>query len=301
MKYYGIPLGLLLVSLLGANAQVSVEVTQEQDQFLPGEALAVAVRITNRSGQTLRLGADADWLTFTIENRNGRVVPKTGDVPVAGEFTLESSKVATKRLNLAPYFMLSEPGHYSVVATLHLKEWGRELSSPPKEFDLIQGGRLWEQEIGVPQAGANSNAPPELRRYVLQQANYLKKQLRLYLRVTDSYGKDVCVRPVGPLVSFSRPTPQVDRFSNLHVLYQAGPRYFTYSVFNPDGELLTRKTYEFGASRPRLRVDDEGKIMVVGGLRHFRATDVPTPTPEELEEDAPPNPASSNELGKARP
>jgi hypothetical protein len=56
MKTFIIALLGLLVWLPGAGAQMLVEVTLEQGQFLPGEALPVAVRVTNRSGQTVRLG-----------------------------------------------------------------------------------------------------------------------------------------------------------------------------------------------------------------------------------------------------
>src|SRR5882757_9792078 len=106
MKKIGLWLGLMVPCLLPASAQVSVEVKLDQDQFLPGEAVRVAVRITNRSGQTLHLGAEADWLTFSIESRDGFVVGKDADVPVIGEFVLESSKTATKRIDLAPCFSL---------------------------------------------------------------------------------------------------------------------------------------------------------------------------------------------------
>jgi len=54
-------LGLALLTFFRASAQVSVEVATEQDQFLPSETVPVAVRITNRSGQLLHLGADAMW------------------------------------------------------------------------------------------------------------------------------------------------------------------------------------------------------------------------------------------------
>src|SRR6266404_7912813 len=109
MKYFGFAPALLAASLVPVWAQVTVEVTQQQEQFLPGESLPTAVRITNRSGQTLRLGGEEDWLTFSIESREGTVVSKTGDAPVVGEFTLESSKVATKRVDLTPYFSLTQP------------------------------------------------------------------------------------------------------------------------------------------------------------------------------------------------
>jgi hypothetical protein len=286
VKKCGLWLGLLAASAAGAWAQVSVEVTQEQEQFLPGEALSVAVRITNRSGQPLHLGAEQDWLTFGIESREGSVVSKTGDAPVAGEFVLESSKIATKHVDLAPYFAFTQPGRYGVVATVWIKDWRREVISAPKFFNIINGSKLWDQEVGVPPpADAATNSVPEVRHYILQQANYLKGQLRLYLRITDSYGRTFRVFPVGPLVSFSHPIPQVDKASNLHLLYQDGPFTYHYSQYNLDGDVLARQTYDYADTRPRLRIDDDGKIGVVGGIRRVTAEDVPPPPPTALTND----------------
>src|SRR6266404_1133840 len=69
MKKMGLWSTFLLALPLPVLAQVTVEVTQQQQQFLPGEAMEVAVRITNRSGRPLHLGAGEDWLTFTIDSR----------------------------------------------------------------------------------------------------------------------------------------------------------------------------------------------------------------------------------------
>ena len=91
-----------MAPLLPVSAQVTAEVTLEQEQFLGGEALPAAVRVTNRSGQTLHFGSEPDWLTFLVESRDGFIVVKNGEVPVLGEFTLESSKVATRHVDLAP-------------------------------------------------------------------------------------------------------------------------------------------------------------------------------------------------------
>ncbi len=279
MKKSGICLGLLLGLLTCGRAQVTVEVTQDQQQFLPGESLKVAVRITNRSGQELHLGGEEDWLGFAIETAEGSVVPKLGDAPVVGAFALENSKVAIKRVDLAPYFMLSRPGTYQIVATLKIREWNRELMSDPKSFDVIQGVKIWEQEVGVP----NSRTPgePELRHYILQQANYIRGQIRLYLRVTDSYGKSVRVYAIGPMVSFGRPETQVDSSSHLHVLHQEKGSLFSYTEFNHDGDLLLRQTYEYTDSRPRLRMNDNGDVRVIGGGRRIAASDVPAPSQDD--------------------
>ncbi len=278
MKRLGLWLSLAAMSLTSASAQVTVEVLLDQDQFLPGEALVAAVRITNRSGQTLRLGTTPDWLTFSIETRDSPVVPKTGEAPVVGEFTVESSQMATKRVDIAPYFAFNRPGRYALVATVRIKEWDHEISSPAKGFYIIEGAKLWEQEFGLPQSTNTSNATPEVRKYMLQQANYLKGQLRLYLRLTDGPGaRTFTVLPIGPIVSFSHPQPLVDGASHLHLLYQNGPRSYSYTEISPEGQIVARQTYDYVASRPRLCEGEGGKVVVQGGVRRVTAQDVPPP------------------------
>ncbi len=293
MKTLGLWLIFLAAALSPVSAQVTVEITQEQDQYLPAESMPVAVRITNRSGRDLRMGKEEDWLTFSVESRNSEVVPKLGEVPVVGEFVLESSRVATKRVDLAPYFALNRPGRYSLTATVQIKEWNQSVRSQPRSFDVIQGARLWEQEIGVPGSGTDTNGTPEVRKFILQQANYLKSQLRLYVRLTDaSETRTFRVFPIGALVSFGRPEPQVDKFSNLHVLYQEGPHSFIYTVVNSDGEVIARRTYDYSDKRPRLVPDAGGKVLVMGGIRRPTAKDVPPYKPEnDPEKAAKPGPA----------
>ena len=289
MKQFCLTLALAAAWLSPADAQVTVEVTLPQEQFLPGEAIIAAVRVTNRSGQKLHLGAEKDWLSFSVESRGDFVVARLGDVPVTGEFDLDSAKVATRRVDLAPYFALTQPARYSVTATVKIRAWDREISSSPKSFDIIHGANLWEQEFGVPTAPGDTNATPEVRKYILQQANYLKGQLRLYLRLTDaSEDKSFRVFPIGQMVSFSQPEGQVDKSSNLHVLYANGPHSYSYTVFNPDGDLVVRETYDYRASRPRLHMDQEGKISVAGGVRRLSSKDLPASKPATTEPAAPP-------------
>jgi hypothetical protein len=278
MKKISLMLGLALASLSHLSAQVVVRVVFTEDQFLPGESIPVAAQVVNRSGQPLKLGSQDDWLTFSVESRDGFVVNKSSEVPVKEPFTLQSAERATRHVDLAPYFTLSKPGRYSVIATVNIPQWGQQISSDPVSFNVIEGSLLWEQEFGVPKKGGNGDDPPEVRKYILQQANYLHSRLRLYLRVTDAGGGQTFkVYPIGPMVSFSSPEPQLDRLSQLHVLYQDGPHTYSYTVFNPNGELLKRHSYTFTV-RPRLAPDHEGNLSVAGGIRFPRADDVPPST-----------------------
>ena len=160
-------------AIAAAKGQVSVELLLNQQQFLRDESLPVKVRLTNRSGQPIKIGNETDWLGFTIEQRDGIVVSKASDFSTTGDFSVDSGFAATRSADLMPYYDL-QPGRYTISATVKLKQWGQEFSSPGKAFEIVRGTKIWEQEIGVP----STNAAPEVRKYLLQQAQY-DKQLML--------------------------------------------------------------------------------------------------------------------------
>ena len=194
---------------------------------------------------------------------------------------------------------METPGRYTITATVKLKQWATETSSAPKAFDIVEGAKLWQQEFGLPMTPGSANAP-EVRKYLLQQVNYLKGKLRLYVRITDGYGiKTFKVIPIGKALSFSRPEAQVDESSNLHVLYQNGPTSFGYTKYSPEGDTLLRQTFDYVDSRPRLQMGREREIGVRGGLRRVSASDIPPPKVAEPPSEKPATPAPTN--GKDNP
>jgi len=277
---------LTLLAFFRAPAQVSMELSLAQDEFLPKEAIRLTVKIINTSGQELHLGADPGWLTFSVESADGIVVVKNGEVPVVEEFDLESSQMATKHVDLEPYFQLARPARYKVTATMHIKAWGLAVNSAPVNFDIIHGGEVWAQDFGVM---VSTNGPPESRKYTLIKANYLREQLRLYVQVSSGDGASIFkVVPLGPLVSFSAPEQEVDRFSQLHVLWQTGAQSFSYVVVAADGSLVSRDIYDNFSSRPHLAINDSGDIGVRGGVRRLK----PGELPAMKAPDAPPAPSA---------
>lgn len=276
MKFHSMALLALLATLAPAFGQVEVEVVVDQDKFLPAEELMAGVRIVNRSGQTLLLGEEADWIKFSIEQIGGGTVHQISQPPVQGEFSLQSTERATVKVDLAPRFDLRQQGRYVLTATVKIKEWGQALTTKPVRIEIVEGTKLWTQEFGVPSATGETQLP-EMRSYTLQQANYLKSQLRLYLRVAGSDGRVIKMLNLGPMISFGRPEPQLDRQSRLHVLYQNGAKTFSYIVVNPQGEITKRQTFEYADTRPRLSLDDAKNIVVSGGARRISADDLPVP------------------------
>src|SRR5439155_24649883 len=98
------------------------------------------------------------------------------------------------------------------VATIHIRAWNSDVISAPREFDIIDGAELWSQDFGVP--SVPTNRPPEVRKYILEQANYLRQQLRMYVLVSDQTRRHILrVKQVGPMVSFSQPEAQLDQKS----------------------------------------------------------------------------------------
>lgn len=273
--------GCLLLGL-SLQAQLAVELSSNQDQYLQGEAIWVTVHISNQSGQPLELGAGDDWLTFSIETKDGLPVTRRGKLPLERKVTIESAQIARLRVDLEPYYNLGRLGNYLVSATVKVPQWQQQVSSRALPVNIIRGTTLWEQEFGVPLGPLESptNRAPEMRKYTLLQANY-RKQLQLYARVSDPSGEKMYATfPIGNLVSFGEPERQIDRFSNLHVLHQNGARTYNYVVISPSGRLGIREAYEITTTRPHLRADAQGKIFVQGGARRFLPTDLPPPAAE---------------------
>jgi len=267
---------LWLVAPLGLWAQLRVELTFDQETYLPQEPMNAIVQIYNSSGQKLRLGRDAEWLSFSIESVDGRIVKQIKAPDVVGEFDLPNGSRARKIVNLAEAYDLRTFGRYLITAVVHVADWGETFTNPrAKPIGIATGVTMWESTFGVPDAKASGR--PELRKFQLLQSNH-RKQLSLYVRVTDeSEAETYALTVLGKLLSFSKPEPQMDRFSNLHVLYQESSHSFLYFMITPDGMLLSRQTWAIGDSRPGMTLNSEGRISVTGGVRRVSASDLPPP------------------------
>ena len=116
---------------------------------------------------------------------------------MARAFELESSKMATKTVDLAPYFDLTKPGRYTITATAAIPEWNVRVKSPPKSFNVVPGLRVWEKLFGVPPVPGAEPGQPEVRKYALLKVNY-RDSMKLYLRLTDApnRGCSRCIRLV---------------------------------------------------------------------------------------------------------
>ena len=184
-------------------------------------------------------------------------------------------------MNLGPYFNLQRTGTYRLIATVHVSAWNSDIGSAPASFDVIQGAQMWSQTFGVTDPGM-PDQPPRVRKYTLMEANYLKDQLRLYVQVSDeSSGNILRVKGIGPMISFSQPEAQLDRSGRLHVLCQSGASAFTHSVISTEGKIIRQEVYDYVNTHPRLSQDNDGGIIVRGGVRRVQPDEIPQIKPPD--------------------
>lgn len=268
----------VLALVLPASAQVEVDLVTEQRHFLAGEELRVGVRIANLSGQTLRFGETADWVSFLFDpNAHMRARP-IADLPAIEPFEVQNATRATRWFNLTPYFDLERVGEYRCSAIIKIQQWKEERSTQPVSLQIVNGTAVWSQDFGLPLAPGAPPTPPEFRTYTLEKAR-LGDDAWLYLRVIDKANhRTIRVVGIDRMPQISKPEMQIDRQGQLHVLHQTDRSAFNYSAFTPDGALILRQRHghnEFTRSRPVLRPMEDGTVIIHGGARKMAPTDFP--------------------------
>jgi hypothetical protein len=267
---------LALLSGFPAFAQIEVRLKPVQQAHLPGEEIQVAVQISNFSGRLIELGTEPDWIRFGIESLDGWVVNRLTDPPDSGSFKLDTSLRGTLYYDVQPLFDVSTPGRYRLTASVRTAS-GEEVLSPPTTFDVIKGSRIWEREVGI--ASDDGQTTLERRKFIVQQANYLRS-LKLYVRITDSSeSRTFKVLPVGSTIATSRPQFVVDQLSRLHLVHQTSVDDYYYHIIDPDGTIALRQVYVYTDRRPELRVNDKREVGVIGGSRKVTRSDLPKAEP----------------------
>ncbi len=296
---------LILVPVCAQSAVVVVDLVSQQEEYLPNEELVVGVRIANQSGRTLHFGRDNAWLMFDVQALDSKHVGIMQEMPVKGEFKIESPMRAVRPFNIAPYFDMTRSGRYFVTATVEIREpgWWETVQSNSLKIDIVRGATVWQREFGV--IGANaSDGSPEIRRYTLQKVNLMNNRMKMYLRVSsEDETKVYKVRPIDYMMSFSRKELRLDKYNNLHILLQtprAIARDYNYSVFGADGRLILRQTHNADFSRPALSSDNQGLVRVKGGQRRYARSDVPQISPKEKQPAAKPEPEENSAKGEPK-
>lgn len=273
-------LGLSLQPARSQGSGILVELILEETIFLPGEEIPVGVRVSNLAGRPVTFADHPRWLTFYVESKNGDIPDRLRELPLRPAFTLEPAKAGTTWWDIGQCFDLLRGGQYNVRAEVLVTDWDQSLLSAPAQITIQPARKFWETAFGVPPDPDRPEATPEIRRFALQTA-VRERERRLYARVTsEDEGHIFRVVLLDRMLSFSNPEQQLDGSSQLHVLFQTGGSSYTYTVIDPNGEMVVRQRHDIASGiRPRLVKANNGQIAVTGGVRFPTPMDIPPYTP----------------------
>lgn len=247
-----------------ARAEILVDIALKRSLYIRYEPLICTVTITNLSGRTLDL-ADTprdNWFGFQIETVDGRPIPPINPDYSNEPMQIQNGQKISRSINLAPLFPLSEFGTYRIRAAVYSPELKKYFTSPNLNVDITEGRSLVQQTVGVPEG-----AGPGKSRTFTVLAHRLSRTTVLYLRVEDQdEGKIYCTTQLGRYLSSGSPEVKFDPNNNVHILQNAAPKAFLYSIFDINGKVLKQQGYQGGnTERPHLGRKPDGSIVVLDG------------------------------------
>jgi len=274
-----------------AVGQIQVELKFPRLQYIAYEPVVANVTITNLAGRDvdLRNNGAQSWFGFEVTGGDGQSIPQISNVS-AETLTVAAGQRVTRKINLTPMYGVHDFGTYRVRAHIYFSDLNKFFYSPTKVFEVTDARPIWQKTVGVPpQEGASGNA----RTYSLM-TNRFPDHTSLYVRVEDKdTGMVYATYSLGQVIAFDAPQAEFDRANQLHVLYCAAPRTWSYARVGLNGELVSRASFAETKTRPRLVHSDDGVIKVAGGMMDTPMTQTARATAPKLSE-RPPNAPKSD-------
>jgi hypothetical protein len=279
MQRIAIFLATLAALIVGASAQVNVNIEVKRRTYIRFEPLLVTVSITNLSGRDLMLeDGEAPWFGFTVLQGDSETLisPRDPDYHL-DPLELKIGETARRTVNLNQLFPISEYGIHRIRATIYVKSLNKYYTSRGANIDITEGRTLWKQTVGVPDTMPNAGRMHEMTLLALQGTQHRY----LYCRVTDSDSGDVlCMQRLGHLIDSTQFDAKFDATNTLHVLQLIGPKTYTLSQVGVNGEIHGQWFYDAPKTKPFLRPDGTGNLEIVGASRRVEAAKNAAPVPK---------------------
>ena len=262
----------LWFSTVTCRAQIQVDLKLSRHTYILYEPLIATVTITNNTGRDITLADDQgkQWLNIEINHVGDMVI-----APFAPDYQLHPLTIAEgqslqRQLDLTTLFPVRVEGTHRVRASIYFADVDRYFYSNTATFDLTDGKLLWREAVGVP------GTTDEARQVTLLTHQLPDRQL-LYVRVRDENGGNIyTTQSLGRLILTGHdPQEMFDHSNTLHVLHEAIPGTYLYSIINLNGEREDQKVYvRTGPNRPMLVKSAGGEVSVRGGQVQAARTEV---------------------------
>ena len=247
-----------------AVAQIQVELKFPRLQYIGYEPVVANVTITNLAGRDvdLRDNGRQAWFGFEVTGGDGQSIPQISNVSTEA-LTIATGQRVTRKINLTPLYGVHDFGTYRVRAHIYVADLNKFFYSPTKVLEVTDARPIWQKTVGVPrEEDASGNA----RTYSLM-TNRFPDHTSLYVRVENKdNGLVYATYSLGWVIAFDQPQAEFDRSNQLHVLYCAAPRTWSYARVGLNGELISRASFAETKTRPHLVHSDDGVVKVAGGM-----------------------------------
>ena len=253
-----------------AVAQIEVELKFPRLQYIAYEPVVANLIITNLAGGDVELrdAGNQLWFGFEVSGTEGQSIPAIANAS-SEPLRIAAGKRVTRKINLTPLYGVHDFGTYRVRAHIYFADLNKFFYSATKVFEVTDARPIWQKTVGIPkETGSSGNA----RTYSLM-TNRFSDHTSLYVRVEDKDSGMVYVTySLGQMIAFDQPQAEFDRSNQLHILYCAAPRTWSYARVGLNGELVSRASFAETKSRPRLVQSDDGVIQVAGGMMDTTVT-----------------------------
>ena len=257
---------LVSVGFIAGNAlgQIQVDLKLPRLQYIAYEPVVANVTITNLAGHDVdfRDNSAQSWFGFEVSGSESQPIPQISKITTA-PLTLAPGEKVTRKINLTPLYGVHDFGTYRIRAHVYRGELKEYFYSTTRVFEVTDARPIWQKTVGVAeQEAAVANA----RTYSLMTNRFLD-HTSLYVRVENKdSGMVFATYSLGQMIAFDQPQAEFDRSNQLHVLYCAAPRRWSYARVGLNGELVSRASFAETKSRPRLVHSNNGVIKVAGGM-----------------------------------
>lgn len=262
---FALRLAVVAAALLGAgaaHAQIEISLQLSRRVYIEYEPIIATVTINNFAGRdvTLEDVGGKPWFNLEVYAAGGtQISPYDSDYKLT-PLHLAAGETVKRKLDISPLFPIREMGPHRLRANLYFAEADRYVGSAPVQFDLTDGKVIWRQDVGVP-------GSQEMRQLSLL-THRLPDKMLLYARVRDEANNVVyTTQQLGRLlVSGREPEAMLDRQNRLHILQNAAPKTYLYTIIGLDGERVDQKVYTEAANRRLvLSKTADGSINLRGG------------------------------------
>lgn len=254
---------LMACTLAGvAQAQLATSLKLSKSQYLAGEPVIATVTITNHAGRELVFYGDGrtQWLTFILKNHRGDNVLPRGRTDF-GKMKIRAGESLAREVNLSRYFLLDQPGNFSVNAVVHTPGSTTEGSSTNRAtFSQSSGVPSWSQKVGIARTGST-------REYrLLNFSGDTKSQI--YAQIIDGRtGQNVRTFLLGDVMMMRKPLATVDKAQRMHVMFLATPTMWVHCQIDTDGKLVDRQIHQRGdQGDPQLLTYGDGTVRVANSI-----------------------------------